>query len=95
LIRVARLLKAKTRLGKNSHTCEDGKGPEKFKTVGLSDCFEFWSAVILVSGRSIKLGKRSQGLHLLHWRAFEVHEYVCMPAALHLQHPVNAYNSAN
>jgi len=27
-------------------------------------------------------------LHLLRWRAFEVHEYVCMPAALHLQHPV-------
>ena len=34
-------------------------------------------------------------LHLLRWRSFEVHEYVCMPAALHRQHPVNAYNSAN
>jgi len=31
-------------------------------------------------------------LHLLRWREFKVHEYVCMPAALHLQHPVNAYH---
>jgi len=36
-----------------------------------------------------------RALHLLRWRSLEVHEYVCMPAALHLQNPVNAYNSAN
>ena len=30
--------------------------------------------------------------HLLCCRAFEVRKYVCAPDALHLRHPVNAYN---
>ena len=32
-------------------------------------------------------------LHLLRWLAFEVYEFVCMPVALHLQHPVNGYKA--
>ena len=30
--------------------------------------------------------------HLLRCRALEVQKYVCAPDALHLRHPVNAYN---
>jgi hypothetical protein len=30
--------------------------------------------------------------HLLCCRALEVQKYVCVPDALHLRHPVNAYN---
>ena len=30
--------------------------------------------------------------HLLCCRALEVQKYVCAPDALHLRHPVNAYN---
>ena len=30
--------------------------------------------------------------HLLRYRALEVRQYVCVPGALHLRHPVNAYH---
>ena len=30
--------------------------------------------------------------HLLCCRALEVQKYVCAPDALHLRHPINAYN---